>query len=111
MYDEDTGERKQYAGQPIRRPTGTNPPCGYPGKRKGTTRCPKGTPDSATDLWIRNQTAYRHYQRCQAVGRFPEDDLVERNAAIIWRIETAAAESRAMLRDQLSRLSAMAGRR
>lgn len=44
----------------------------------------------ASDLSPKNRKALEHYRRCRAVGRFPVDPIVERNAAIIREIEDAA---------------------
>jgi hypothetical protein len=35
----------------------------------------------------KNEQALDHYLRCRATGRFPDDPLVARNAAIIRSIE------------------------
>lgn len=41
-------------------------------------------------MTLKSKQTYRHYRRCKAVGRFPEDDLVEHNAAIIRAAEDEA---------------------
>ena len=38
-------------------------------------------------LSAENRQCYRHYLECKAVGDFPKDWTVRRNAAIIRRIE------------------------
>lgn len=38
-------------------------------------------------LSAKNRRAYRHYRMCRAVGRFPPDAVVERNAALIRGVE------------------------
>ena len=52
--------------------------------------------------------AYRHYMECKAVGRFPDDPIVRRNAGIIRRIEDAQERSRT---DYLQKLVALRLRR
>ncbi len=60
--------------------------------------CPKipvgarPVPASAIELSERNACAYLHYRRCKAVGRFPVDAIVERNAGIILTIEEEARD-------------------
>lgn len=45
--------------------------------------CPKGTPEKPNTLNAANQQCYDHYRECRAVGQFPDDPVVKRNAAII----------------------------
>ena len=45
--------------------------------------CPNGTPDRPNSLSPKNRRALVHYQECAAIGRFPDDAIVRRNAAII----------------------------
>lgn len=49
--------------------------------------CPKGTPENQRTLWPENELCYEHYRECRAVGRFPNDSVVRRNAAIIMEVE------------------------
>ena len=62
-------------------------PCGW---------CPKvapgdpPTPASAQDLSEKNRLAYLHHLECKAVGQFPADAIVRRNAALIESAEGAA---------------------
>lgn len=58
------------------------PPC-----RVKEIGCPKGTPEKNRELSPKNRQAYEHYLQCKAVGKFPEDAIVYRNAGIIRRIE------------------------
>lgn len=75
------------AGNKIRRPLNVLPPC---------NRCPKipkgspPRPESAVVLSERNLAAYWHYKQCKAVGSFPDDPIVQRNAAIIRELEDQA---------------------
>ena len=41
-----------------------------------------------------NQQAYHHYLECKAVGRFPEDAIVTRNAGLIRQAEEIADRAR-----------------
>lgn len=67
-------------------PRGNQPtPCGS---------CPKipkdvsvRTPAYAEELSERNLWAWQHYLRCKAVGQFPDDPIVRRNAAIMAEVE------------------------
>jgi hypothetical protein len=40
------------------------------------------TPQFAVELSPRNRRAWQHYEQCRAVGQFPDDPIVRRNAAI-----------------------------
>ena len=53
--------------------------------------CPKGSPENPKTLLPCNEIAYEHYRECRAVGQFPDDPIVRRNAAIIRGIEDDAA--------------------
>lgn len=71
--------------EPVARLPGSPTPCG---------RCPKIPPDApartpayAQELSERNLWAWQHYLRCKAVGQFPDDAIVRRNAAIIAEVE------------------------
>ncbi len=81
------GERVERGGKPILRPKGTGTPCQW---------CPKIAPGdvpepaSAQDLSPKNVAAYVHYLECKAVGDFPADALVKRNAGIIRAAEGVA---------------------
>jgi hypothetical protein len=72
------------AGQPIPRPKGTPTPC------QTCPKIPKDAPikdrSQAIDLSEKNRSAWWHYQQCKAVGQFPDDALVRRNAALIARV-------------------------
>jgi hypothetical protein len=48
--------------------------------------CPKGTPQTPQGLSPKNQQALVHYQECRAVGHFPDDAIVKRNARIITEV-------------------------
>ncbi len=68
--------------------------------------CPKGTPDKQRSLTAQNAEAYEHYKRCRAVGRFPEDPIVEANAATIREIED---DNERRLQSELIRSLLLAG--
>ena len=85
VYDETTGRPVQYpprSGRLVPRPAGAPPPCRIAG-----AGCPKGTPENPRSLTYENQQAYRFDRECRAVGNFPKDPLVRRNAALIRAAE------------------------
>lgn len=95
FYDESTGKtlpsRKPGPnGEEVPRERNENepPPCRNPRDPEG---CPKGTPENQKSLNPQNQEVWEHYQRCKAVGRFPEDAIVENNASLIRQIEDQVA--------------------
>ena len=49
--------------------------------------CPKGTPEKQRSLNPENQLCYEHYRECKAVGQFPDDPVVRRNAGLIRDVE------------------------
>ena len=49
------------------------------------TGCRKGTPENQKSFLKANKWAWNHYQKCAAVGHFPDDDIVKENAIIIQR--------------------------
>lgn len=87
LYDEKTGRVEQRAGKDVLRP-GTPTPCRFP---KG---CPKGTPEKQLSLTPKNEMAYQHYKECKAVGAFPDDPIVRRNAAMIRAVEDSVATTK-----------------
>lgn len=50
-------------------------------------------PASAQDLTDKNRLAYLHFLECDAVGAFPADAIVRRNAAIIKGAHEAAEKA------------------
>jgi hypothetical protein len=85
VYDEITGrpyENPPRSGRLVARPEGTAPPCRIPG-----IGCPKGTPEHPRGLSAANLAAWRFDRECQAVGSYPNDPLVRRNAALIRQVE------------------------
>lgn len=56
--------------------------------------CPKGTPENQNTLSTRNVMAYLHYLECQAVGNFPDDPIVRKNARLIHRVLDQAKEKK-----------------
>ncbi len=93
FYDEDP-QSAQF-GMPRRKHNGTDelrlrdhscpPPCRTP---KG---CPNGTPEASHRLTEQNEAAYQHYRECRAAGKFPDDPVVLRNAAVCREAEDIAA--------------------
>ena len=69
-----------HRGQPLPRPHGTYPPCHY-------GRCKKGSPDDFKTLLPKNWEAYSHYLECKATGHFPDDEIVKKNARVIYEVE------------------------
>lgn len=92
MFKPNGEQEKDKAGNPIPRPKRTFPPCHY--SPKG---CPKGTPETSKELSEKNMRAYRHYLECKAVGDFPQDAIVRRNAGIIRVVEDSVREERALM--------------
>lgn len=96
FYDDDP-QSAQF-GMPRRKHNGTDdlrlrdsscpPPC------RTQRGCPNGTPEEPRRLTEQNQQAYDHYKECQAVGVFPDDSIVKRNAAIIRDAEDIAAANK-----------------
>lgn len=78
------------AGQPVPRAPSTFPPCRYP-----HIGCPKGTPENSNALTPANELVYQYHKECEAVGQWPDDALVKRNAAIIRAAEDAVDRERA----------------
>jgi len=103
LYDADTGERQlDRNGNPIPRVKGTFAPCRYIDPRQPEGRCPKGTPEKSKALTDRNVLAWQHYRECKAVGQFPDDPIVRKNAGLIRQIEDAMEDStRTMLKAML----------
>lgn len=62
---------------------GTVPPCVW------CPKIPEGEPknrDHAIEMSDKNRKAFIHYQECRAVGAFPDDPIVRRNARIIREV-------------------------
>ena len=82
-------ERVTRGGLPVRRDPGERTPC---------HKCPKGREDGQPhpekDLTDASWQAYQHYRECQAVGQFPDDPLVRRDAALIRSAEQMAEQTR-----------------
>lgn len=47
------------------------------------TGCPRGHFTNPVSLSDKNRQAWRHFQECDAVGRFPDDPMVAFNASVI----------------------------
>lgn len=90
-YNHKTGERlKDGKGLPILRSASSHVPCQEP----EILGCAKGSPTAGKELSDRNLKAVRHYKRCQAVNRWPDDATVARNAEVIRGIEDAVEAGR-----------------
>jgi len=53
------------------------PPC------RERVGCPKGTPENQRTLNKANAWAWKHFCECRAIGQFPDDAIVRKNARII----------------------------
>lgn len=58
--------------------------------RKG---CPKGQPFQR-ELNAKNRMAFEHFSECDAVGSFPKDATVRRNAGVIRQIKQQIEEAK-----------------
>ena len=89
VYDPTDGwRRSERGGRPTPRESGQPPPCG------SCPKVPRGRtphPAHAVELTDDNYQAWVHYQRCKAVGRFPADAIVERNAGLLRTVEEQVA--------------------
>jgi hypothetical protein len=93
VYNPTTWQREMRGGKPCERPPEALPPC---------TSCPKvpkgepPTPETGrkSELSEKGLQAYMHWRRCKAVGRHPEDDLYEHNAALLQMVDEEAKLSR-----------------
>jgi hypothetical protein len=68
---------------------------------------PERTRAHAVEPTGRSWRAYRHYRECRAVGRFPDDPLVRRCAALVRQFEEVL--ERRPLEELLAFLGAKAG--
>ena len=85
VYNEKTGQREIVGRNESRRYLPRVPgmaPC----RLKGMG-CAKGTPENPKGLNDANLAAYEHYRECRAVGQWPDDPIVRRNAALIRDVE------------------------
>lgn len=80
LYDRHDRPWLDAEGKERPRPPGTRPNC---------KACPKGPTPFVKGLSERNTLVYLHYLECKAVGDFPDDPIVKRNARIISEVETA----------------------
>lgn len=91
-YDDETGQVRTHNGRPDGQPNLRHwkhkPLCKTP------EGCPKGTPEKPNTLSSRNRKAYLHYLECKAVGSFPDDPIVRRNARLIQSVVDHANEKK-----------------
>lgn len=73
--------RPAHVGEPVLRSPGSPTPCWSCPKIPADE--PEKTSAGAIELTEKNRQAFWHYQQCKAVGSFPDDPIVRRNAAII----------------------------
>ncbi len=92
LYDEESGqvELKRDRSGPRERDKSCQPPC------QTSLGCKKGTPEQSKSLSEKNWLAYQHYQECRAVGQFPDDATVRRNAGLIRMVEDQCDKARQM---------------
>lgn len=77
-HNETDGKRiENQDGTPRLRIIQSTPPC------EDERGCPKGHWREPLELTEQNWQAYVFHRRCKAVNRWPEDEIVELNAAII----------------------------
>lgn len=93
------GDAVTRGGKKVRRLPTVPPPCYYCPKQPDDVPEADRCPATAVELSDRNWRAWLFHRECQAVGRFPADPIVRRNAALI-----AAAEK---LADQVAHLNAL----
>ena len=67
--------------------------------------CAKGTPENPIELSAANEQAFQHYKECRAVGVFPNDPIVKRNAAAIRSIQDLA--ERRQRREDISEMAVL----
>jgi hypothetical protein len=73
-------------GRPVERQRHHPPPCHV------CPKIPEGDPANpafAVELDERSAAIYTHYRECKAVGRFPDDPLVRRHAALCQVVDEA----------------------
>lgn len=85
-YDDDTGKIAMRGKKPLLRPLDTVLLC------ETETGCPKGTPEDQKSLSPKNQLTWQAYREWSAVGAFPDDPIVRRNAWIIERAMKKASK-------------------
>lgn len=83
------GEVVTRGGSRVRRPARSGPPCSWCPKTESVPEADR-CPETAVELADENWQAWQHYRECQAVGSFPDDAIVRRNAAILAGAEKAA---------------------
>jgi len=76
-YDEESGKIVRRSGFPIKRPLNVLTVC------QTNEGCPKGSPEDQKTLSKKNRLAWKAYREWRAVGEFPDDHIVRRNAFII----------------------------
>lgn len=69
------------AGEPVARPKGVVTPCWKCPKIPRTA--PRKTREFAEEISDKNYQAFKFHLRCKAVGHFPDDPIVARNAEVI----------------------------
>ncbi len=78
---DDGGKVSMRAGLPVLRPKGSPTPCQKCPKIPASV--PEKIRENAIELSDKNAQAWQHYLECRAVGAFPDDPIVRRNARIL----------------------------
>ena len=81
-------------GQPWERPPQSPTPCQMCPKVPHDRRTATTTRADAIEPTERSWSILWHYRKCKAVGRFPDDPLVERHAGLIHEVESAVERAR-----------------
>lgn len=93
VYDDRPGcfaaEPMTIRGHKIVRPPIGKLACSYCPKQPESVPVEQRSPQTAVVLSKKNELAYLHYLECKAVGEFPDDGIVRRNATIIRSVEDA----------------------
>jgi hypothetical protein len=84
LEDGQLMRRPARTGLPVLRPRGQLTPC--PSCPKIHRDAPARTRVHADEMTPRNRQAFWHYRQCKAVGIFPDDPVVRRNAAVVAEV-------------------------
>jgi hypothetical protein len=84
------GDAVVRGGRPVARPPGCPTPCSYCPKQPADVPDHARRPETAVELSDKNARAVAFSRECRAVGRWPDDALVRRNAAVVAEAERSA---------------------
>lgn len=101
LHDPDNGWKRSSRGDKDNERRSDNPPPCFrcpkvplQRRKQPINKVPLPTWRDAHELSAMNQIAYHHYLECKAVGQFPDDAIVRRNAGLIRQAEEIAERSR-----------------